>query len=104
MTSVSADQVPTRLEAERIVRLSREEWEAVAPAFAVLERHATGVAGDLLIVRGPSSLAAVEEPSSGERVIRRLPDEAAARLFVQERLAQYERMWDGCGCKVDYYG
>jgi hypothetical protein len=22
---------------------------------------------------------------------------------VQRRLEQYERMWDGCGCRIDYY-
>ena len=23
--------------------------------------------------------------------------------FVDDRLAAYERMWDGCGCKIDYF-
>jgi hypothetical protein len=36
-------------------------------------------------------------------VIRRLADEAAAARFVADRLATYERMWDGCGCRIDYY-
>jgi hypothetical protein len=26
-----------------------------------------------------------------------------AQEFVTDRLAVYEKMWDGCGCKVDYY-
>ena len=34
-----------------------------------------------------------------ERVVADL--EAAGR-FVDNRLAAYDRMWDGCGCKVDY--
>lgn len=104
MSVMTTDELTARLLAERIVPLSRGEWEAVAQAFEEIECHATGVAGDLLIVRGDSGLAAVEAPKSGERVIRALPDEDAAREFVRDRLAQYERMWDGCGCKIDYYG
>ena len=23
--------------------------------------------------------------------------------FVEDRLTDYERMWDGCGCKIDYH-
>jgi len=26
-----------------------------------------------------------------------------ADLFIDERMETYDRMWDGCGCKVDYY-
>ncbi len=104
MSILTTDELTTRLHVERIVPLSRGEWEAVASDFEEVERHSTGVAGDLLIVRGGSGLAAVEEPKSGERVLRALADEDTARTFVRQRMAQYERMWDGCSCKIDYYG
>lgn len=58
----------------------------------------------MILVRTGHGLAAVEEPKSRERVVRRLGDAATAAAFVKERLSDYERMWDGCGCKVDYYG
>jgi hypothetical protein len=48
-------------------------------------------------------LAALEQPSAGERVLRRLSDAEEAQRFVKGRLEAYERMWDGCGCKIDYY-
>ena len=24
------------------------------------------------------------------------------KAFIEHRLASYERMWDGCGCTIDY--
>jgi hypothetical protein len=78
-------------------------WPELASEFEEVERHATFVAGELLIVRSGVRLAAVEAPSPGERVVRRLADEDEVRRFVGQRLDQYERMWDGCGCRVDYY-
>lgn len=38
------------------------------------------------------------------RVARFLGGPDAADAFVQKRMEEYERMWDGCGVKVDYYG
>ena len=92
-----------RLEHESVVVLSADEWELSRDAVTEVERHATGLAGDLLIVRIDDVLAAVESPTPAERVIRRLESTADAAAFVAGRLAQYERMWEGCGCKIDYH-
>ncbi|UCG86197.1 MAG: hypothetical protein JSW71_20195 [Gemmatimonadota bacterium] len=100
---MTAAQLNARLLAEQLVPLVGQEWASVADDFELLECHRTFVAGDLLIVRGAAGLAAVEQPSPDERVVRLLSDEAEARRFVAERLEQYERMWDGCGCRADYY-
>jgi hypothetical protein len=101
---MTADEFVSRLSDGETVPLSAEEWEGLAGRFPVEERHRTQLAGDLLIVRVGGKLAAVEAPSKGARVARLLggPDDAEA--FVAKRMAEYERMWDGCGVKVDYFG
>ncbi len=86
------------------VPLSAPEWEALSPHFSVEERHQTQLAGELLIVRSGDALIAIESPSRDARVARVLGDESAATAFVAKRMEEYERMWDGCGVKVDYYG
>jgi hypothetical protein len=101
---MSPSELADRLRDERIVVLGAGEWSAVAGGLEVIARHDTGVAGDLLIVRVDGGVAAVEEPKADERVVRRLADDEEARRFVESRLEAYERMWDGCGCKIDYYG
>jgi len=98
-----ADLLAT-LEAGRVARLPPDAWRHLSGSFTEVERYATGLAGDLLIVRTPAGLAAVETPSDREVVVRPLADPAAALAFVTDRLAQYERMWEGCGCRIDYYG
>jgi len=100
---MTREDLNRRLRAEAIVTLEPEEWEDLAGSFEEVERHPTLIAGDLLIARDETGLVAVEQPSPSERVIRRLDGEEAAQLFVKDRLDTYERMWDGCGCKVEYY-
>ncbi|NIN72991.1 MAG: hypothetical protein GTO46_13900 [Gemmatimonadetes bacterium] len=100
---MTAEELNRRLKDDRIVRMPAAEWVELAEACEVVERHDTQVAGELLIVRCAGGLAALEQPAAGERVLRRLSDAEEAQRFVQARLEAYERMWDGCGCKIDYY-
>lgn len=99
----TAPDLIKRLLDESIVVLERNEWEAVADQFEETERHSTFIAGDLVIVRVDSMFAAVEQPDSKKRVLRLLRTNDEVRNFVEQRKEEYERMWDGCGCKVDYY-
>lgn len=86
-----------------IVALPLETWTALAPAFVPVESHDTQISGELAILRGPCGLVAVEIPRLSERAVRPLPSLEDAHRFVEQRLATYERMWNGCGCRVDYY-
>jgi len=100
---MATDALTARILSEGIVTLDTAAWQKVEESFEELERHDTFIAGDLLIATRDGVLVAVEQPMSTRRVIRRLTDEAEVRRFVQDRLDTYERMWDGCGCKVEYY-
>lgn len=100
---MTAEDLRRALQTARLVRLSGSEWESMADEFEDVERHHTVVAGDLVIIRVDGVYAAVEQPRTEERVVRRLDDGERMRAFVRERLEQYERMWDGCGCRIDYY-
>jgi len=100
---MTAEDLRHRVLAEGIVTLESADWERLGGSFDEVERHDTFIAGDLVIARSGDVLVAVERPTAGKRVIRRLTDESEARAFVRDRLDTYERMWDGCGCKVDYY-
>jgi hypothetical protein len=100
---VTAADLEQRIARDRIVALAVTDWTAVAAEFEEVERHDTMMAGTLLIVRTSAGLAAVEQPQPRERVVRLLGNSTAARGFVDHRMAQYEKMWDGCGCRVRYY-
>ena len=96
-------KITNQLDWGLIVKVSAKDWASVESAFEEVERHSTFVAGDLVIARINDIFVAVEQPSEDERVIRPLEDEKAVKEFVKSRLDTYERMWDGCGVKIDYY-
>jgi len=100
---VTIEEFKRRLASGGTVPLSAREWEELADHFPVEERHHTQLAGELLIVSFGGDLAAVEAPSRDARVARYLGGPEEARAFVAKRMEEYERMWDGCGVRVDYY-
>ena len=102
LAPVTPEALLQHLAAGEIVMTTAEAWQRVRDQFEVIEEHDTGVAGSLLILRGPGGLCAVEEPRPDERILRPLEDAAAAAALVRERMAAYEKMWDGCGVKIDY--
>jgi len=95
--------VVKRLSEQPVLTLQLSEWESVADQFDEVERHRTHIKGDIVIFRIEDGFAAVEEPVANERVMRLLKDMKEVRSFVTDRLETYERMWDGCGCKIDYH-
>jgi len=91
---MKSETLTAKLKAGEIVALKRTQWEDVAADFAVKDTIETGMAGQILLLRRPL-WALVEEPTPTERVVRPMKNEKEARALIQERLAAYERMWDG---------
>lgn len=45
---------------------------------------------------------AVEPVPGGDRVLRAYSSLSEAEDFVRRRMDQFDRLWDGCGCRIDY--
>ena len=84
-----------------IVPMSADKWQSLARGFELVENIETFMAGHILLVRRPvpgkkrPAWALVEDPEPGQKVIRPLATEKEARALIADRLAAYERMWDG---------
>ena len=95
------DELLQRLAAGAVVPVDEEDWQQWGGAFAVVEERETLMAGTQRLVRWPvpgtrrRGWALVEEPEPGLLAVRPLRDEKEARALIADRLAAYERMWDG---------
>jgi hypothetical protein len=83
------------LDAGRPVRATMAVWRRLEARFTEVASHATGCNGALRIGRFEGRLVAVEEPDASTRAVRGFANEAAAAAFVKDRLAAYDRLWDG---------
>jgi hypothetical protein len=91
-----------QFEEQAIIALDREKLPELLEVAEVIRADDTCVAGWIRILLINDRFAVQEQTPSGVVLLRRLISRDAAERFVEARLRDYERMWDGCGCKIDY--
>ena len=82
--------------------LSPDELAGLLEASALVREEDTCISGMIRILRLKNIILVQEQTPDHEIVVRIRPTVEAEEEFVAGRLETYERMWDGCGCKVDY--
>ena len=82
--------------------LSPDELTGLLEEAELVREEDTCISGMIRILRLNNIVLVQEQTPDHEIVVRIRPTVEAAEEFVAGRLATYERMWDGCGCKVDY--
>ncbi len=102
--SVTAGGLLVRLRGARAVELEPDEARTLVEAGRLVREVDTRLAGMLRVLELDGALVVQEQTTRGRHVARVVPSLEAAEALICDRLAVYERMWDGCGCKVDYLG
>jgi hypothetical protein len=95
----------------QILRLAENDYIAfhdlnldeVFKDFHIIYEADTGISDKIRILGKDDRHFIQETASKQEILIRRMKSISEAEELVKQRLEIYEKMWDGCGCKVDYY-
>jgi len=101
---IPVQELIERLAKEPIVVLDQTECDRLLESARVLREDDTTLAGAIRILATGDMIIVQERSPRGERYARAMPSREEADRFVDQRLAIYDKMWDGCGCKVDYTG
>ncbi|HPF70628.1 MAG TPA: hypothetical protein PLQ13_08175 [Candidatus Krumholzibacteria bacterium] len=97
----SLDETLRRLAAGEVVPVDADDFAGWSAAFTLVDTVRSAMGGDKQLLRwtppGARKLGwlLVEEPDPGLLAVRPLKTEKEARALIAERLAAYERMWDG---------
>jgi hypothetical protein len=95
--------IQTQLQEKNYATISRNDLAVLLEDFQLVQEENTFVSGLIRILAGAQSHWVQEEDTRGKIFIRNFTDLAEAKKFVSDRLVTYDKMWDGCGCKIDYY-
>jgi hypothetical protein len=63
----------------------------------------TYISDKIRLLKFKDELILQEKTTKDEFLIRKMKTQKEAEDFMRDRLEIYNRMWDGCGCKVNYY-
>ncbi len=83
--------------------IEEDELKSVLENSETLRTEDTQLSDLIRLLKFENNLFVQETTFKKEIIIRKMNSLEDADKFFQERLDYYERKWDGCGCKIDYY-
>jgi hypothetical protein len=82
--------------------LTPKELDELLTASELLAEVDTHMNKTIRLLAYRDTLLLQEYSFEGEIFVRHMKTRKAAEAFIQKRLDTYERMWDGCGCKINF--
>ena len=99
----NAEDILDKFSDSRIVLLDISMLpDILSKAKVILERN-TVINDYVRILEVNKKIIFQEITTKNEIALRLFNDFNEAELLLNNRIDVYEKMWDGCGCKVDYY-
>jgi len=83
--------------------IEEDELKSVLDNSEILRVEDTYLSDFIRVIKYDGKLFVQETTFKKEILVRKMDSMKDVDFFVQERLDFYERKWDGCGCKIDYY-
>ena len=83
--------------------IEESELKTVLDNAELLKVEDTHLSDVIRLIKYNENLFIQETTFKNAIIVRKVSSIEDANKFIQERLDFYERKWDGCGCKIDYY-
>lgn len=86
----------------QVLMITEQELDILLEEAKLIREKDTFVSGLIRVLEYHGSIFIQEYTDRNEVALRKGESVEAAEKFVEDRLKVYEKMWDGCGCKIDY--
>lgn len=91
------------LKKKKFLKIDRDEVNKILVDSKLLIEENTYISDKIRLLEYETILFIQEKTTEDEFLIRKVNSRKEGKELIKERLEIYNRMWDGCGCKVDYY-
>jgi hypothetical protein len=88
---------------KKYLPVSKEELNELLAVSKLIIEENTYISDKIRLLEYENELFIQEKTTKDEYLIRIMSSRKEADELIKERLEIYNRMWDGCGCKVNYY-
>jgi hypothetical protein len=100
---INQDNIVQNLSKKNKLYLPVPELDKILSFSEIKYEKNTLISDYIRIVKIDDKIVVQEKTDKNEIALHLFENEQDAEKFVKERLDTYEKMWDGCGCKVKYY-
>jgi hypothetical protein len=92
-----------KVELGKYLIISETELNELLKTSQIINQQDTRIRDMIRILKLENHLYLQEKTNLGEIIIRKFDSETDAMKLLNERMEIYDKMWDGCGCKINYY-
>ncbi len=97
------DKLIAELQGKVVHLISPAQLDDLLNSTKILLERDTLISGYIRILQYENYFITQESTTKNEVSLRLYQTKEAAEELVSDHLETYDQMWDGCGCKVDYY-
>lgn len=103
MTIMNIEKIISTLKKKKYSDISKENLNELLSKSKILIEKDTFISDKIRLLKIDNELIIQEKTTKDELLIRSVKSKDEAEKLISERIEIYEKMWDGCGCKVNYY-
>ncbi|MGQ9798572.1 MAG: hypothetical protein ACUVRG_04650 [Ignavibacterium sp.] len=100
---MSIENILSLVNSSPFIILSKDELNAFLEASVIIKEVDTSFSDYIRILKYNDDYFFQEMSDKDEILLRKMNSLEEAEQLLKERLDFYDRMWDGCGCKINYY-
>lgn len=100
---MSVDEIVSSVKASPFIKLTKEELDIFLACSTIIKEADTCLSDYIRILKYNDEIFIQEVSDKNEILLRRMNSLEEAEQFFKERMDFYDRKWDGCGCKINYY-
>ena len=93
----------TSAKKKKYLIISELELKELLTLSKIIIEENTYISDKIRLLMYKDELMLQEKSTKDEYLIRIMKTRKEAEEIIKERLEIYDRMWDGCGCRVKYY-
>ncbi len=83
--------------------ISKEELNYFLSNSEIIIERDTLISDKIRLLKYRNEFLIQEKSNKDELIIRIMKSKKEGEDFINNRMEFYDKMWGGCGCKVDYY-
>jgi len=96
-------EILKKLEQTKVLQINEFDLKELLNSTSIVREEDSVINDYLRILDLSGTLVFQENDNKGNILIRKIESIETGNKLLESRRKIYENMWNGCGCKIDYY-
>jgi hypothetical protein len=100
---MSPEKIIAATKKKKYYIVKKEDLKKLLSHSIIVIEEDTHISDKIRLLKFKDEMLIQEKTNKDEFLVRIIKTRKEAEEFIKQRLDIYDRMWDGCGCRVEYY-